>query len=856
MNKTELWFKVISQKRDEYITRLVTSEEFAHFCDDILSDARSPLAGFTCKIACDPLPSGEFGRAGTGEPRSSQTVPLGNSGHSQCTITLWLKPDISITAQAGVIESCNYELSLLAATYWKPDMRDEKTRLPSLNLPLVKGLVNKTIVDILTQGSGLTLFYMDLDYFKRVNDQYGQGVGDELILHLSKLLSSAVGEKGIPLHEGGDEFALLLPVFHTDEAILTAWRIAQSARMEPFVENKSGDSISLSIAIGIASAKGQESPRSYDSLLKLAEKAIKPDSGKIRGGVRLHVAGEGVHSGINSEFSRNAALAVVKSHFLNERPFASPWLNALSQSAFELVRQCGVAYDNYRERCCDFIAWIKPELEGSILLGSFTEDRAGNACLICGTLDIALAVSHGVMRAHASGFQFVPANNRLEVLHSVDWSSVELRLAPANITLMEIAPGPQRTGIWDVGHFWALEPGASLEHVPSAIAVLLKIGHFELAMSQRAFSDVIVLDDRPTRGGGLPDFSYAAIARLITALKKNPNITVAYVLGDERHGVKTVEALRGVSNWSASAETMAVKTAMSPDSIRDASHRLDDHIVFCENEQILTVNLAEAVRNERTIRGRQETSESGPPAFLRRNLEMSGLCLMREDGCRVRTAAEAYPMVLEIARTAGDLPIIADQAGQGLRELVDFKVRLDDPTREPIPAFYLDEKEELDAYYTRVFTSDDALFGVPLRANGQLDCVLNHLSNVLSSLTSRYATRRAILVVPHVVPDSADVSPLGLVSIRILPRFEASGTFLHYSFTWRTVEVLIGFPYSLYGSIQFSQYLTEQLKSRVDERIHGQIKMGTLSYVAHSLHMFTDDYGQYIARKIVNDATT
>jgi hypothetical protein len=92
------------------------------------------------------------------------------------------------------------------------------------------------------------------------------------------------------------------------------------------------------------------------------------------------------------------------------------------------------------------------------------------------------------------------------------------------------------------------------------------------------------------------------------------------------------------------------------------------------------------------------------------------------------------------------------------------------------------------------------------------------------------------------------------VCVRIVPRFQDRRIRFDYSFVWRTVEALVGLPYSMFGSVRFGEYLTERLTQELAEHSY-TVEMGQVSYIAQSLHMFTDEYGQIIARRIVNDAT-
>jgi hypothetical protein len=69
------------------------------------------------------------------------------------------------------------------------------------------------------------------------------------------------------------------------------------------------------------------------------------------------------------------------------------------------------------------------------------------------------------------------------------------------------------------------------------------------------------------------------------------------------------------------------------------------------------------------------------------------------------------------------------------------------------------------------------------------------------------------------------------------------------------VEALVGLPYSLYGSVQFSEHLTKQIRERLPRENLRRVEMGEVSYIAHSLHFFIDQYDQSIAKRIVDDAS-
>jgi diguanylate cyclase (GGDEF)-like protein len=91
---------------------------------------------------------------------------------------------------------------------------------------------------------------LDLDWFKRVNDTYGHGVGDELLKLVAQRLASNLRKSDTVGRFGGDEFVLLLPqIGAIDDATRVAQKLLDSFS-EPFAIN--GYKLSITSSIGIA----------------------------------------------------------------------------------------------------------------------------------------------------------------------------------------------------------------------------------------------------------------------------------------------------------------------------------------------------------------------------------------------------------------------------------------------------------------------------------------------------------------------------------------------------------------------------------------------------------------------------
>lgn len=78
------------------------------------------------------------------------------------------------------------------------------------------------------------LAILDIDYFKRINDQRGHDVGDRVIRHVASILKSGCRDTDFVARTGGEEFAILMPHTTTVEAevVLNRLRVAVSSYSE------------------------------------------------------------------------------------------------------------------------------------------------------------------------------------------------------------------------------------------------------------------------------------------------------------------------------------------------------------------------------------------------------------------------------------------------------------------------------------------------------------------------------------------------------------------------------------------------------------------------------------------------
>jgi len=104
-----------------------------------------------------------------------------------------------------------------------------------------------------TQRSGqcCALCMMDIDHFKRVNDQYGHKVGDEVLQAFTSIVSIELRKYDSLFRYGGEEFLMLLPSTTLDNAALLLNRIRETLAAKPITAS-GGQVIHLTASFGVA----------------------------------------------------------------------------------------------------------------------------------------------------------------------------------------------------------------------------------------------------------------------------------------------------------------------------------------------------------------------------------------------------------------------------------------------------------------------------------------------------------------------------------------------------------------------------------------------------------------------------
>jgi diguanylate cyclase (GGDEF)-like protein len=114
-----------------------------------------------------------------------------------------------------------------------------------------------------------SLFFIDIDRFKRVNDQFGHAVGDAALKEFAAVVSRSLRPADVPSRWGGEEFVVLLPETGPESARRAAERLRETMERHSFAF-RAGERLTCSIGVSSfpSDAEGAR------ELLKIADEAL------------------------------------------------------------------------------------------------------------------------------------------------------------------------------------------------------------------------------------------------------------------------------------------------------------------------------------------------------------------------------------------------------------------------------------------------------------------------------------------------------------------------------------------------------------------------------------------------------
>lgn len=120
----------------------------------------------------------------------------------------------------------------------------------------------------------LALVFIDLDFFKNVNDQYGHQAGDQLLGEFGRFLRETIREYDIACRFGGEEFIVLLPETTAVNALELAERLREKLSQREFCKVSIGLRITASFGVSFMPLTELSIANDEESLVNISENMI------------------------------------------------------------------------------------------------------------------------------------------------------------------------------------------------------------------------------------------------------------------------------------------------------------------------------------------------------------------------------------------------------------------------------------------------------------------------------------------------------------------------------------------------------------------------------------------------------
>jgi len=252
-------------------------------------------------------------------------------------------------------------------------------------------------------GKSLAVCYLDLDGFKNLNDRFGHGVGDQLLVEVAARLTDCVRGGDTVARLGGDEFVLVLAGFdHETETEVVLNRILASLSA-PF--SLEGNAVQISASVGV-SLYEEQTADDLDTLLRQADQAMY--LAKQAGRHRWHVFDVERDRAVqeHQEKRESVTLALRQGEF---RLYYQPKVNMRTGAvigAEALIRWQHP--DKGIVSPAEFLPLVQDSVELSIAVGSWVIGEALRQMDIWRQMGLTIPVSVNISAHHMQHPEFVP----------------------------------------------------------------------------------------------------------------------------------------------------------------------------------------------------------------------------------------------------------------------------------------------------------------------------------------------------------------------------------------------------------------------------------------------------------------
>jgi diguanylate cyclase (GGDEF)-like protein len=175
----------------------------------------------------------------------------------------------------------NRQLENLLQEVKKLAIMDHLTEL--YNRRYFETVLTREFKKLLRYGFSLSCILLDIDHFKKVNDDYGHRVGDSVLKEVAGILLQSVRDVDTVARWGGEEFIVLLPQSSSEDAQHVASRMLMAISEHKFLELPDRK---ITVSIGMANAS-DPSMDSAEQIISTADSAMYRAKSKGRNRIEI-----------------------------------------------------------------------------------------------------------------------------------------------------------------------------------------------------------------------------------------------------------------------------------------------------------------------------------------------------------------------------------------------------------------------------------------------------------------------------------------------------------------------------------------------------------------------------------------
>ena len=183
----------------------------------------------------------------------------GSGGESLVCITLFDVTDTAISHRE--VQQAHADLEELSH-------RDPLTGV--FNRRFMESELDKEFQRVARYGGKLSVLFLDLDFFKKVNDTYGHQAGDQVLIEVTQRINDIVRTSDCLARYGGEEFAIMLPETGITGGLIFANRVREVIEKTPVIYEEHTIPVTASLGLSEYCA----GINSFDALLDQSDKAL------------------------------------------------------------------------------------------------------------------------------------------------------------------------------------------------------------------------------------------------------------------------------------------------------------------------------------------------------------------------------------------------------------------------------------------------------------------------------------------------------------------------------------------------------------------------------------------------------